>query len=118
MGFFHAKIYGSGFGEVITNVAELPSRDTGEIIDLNGKYAILWISLSDNEILKLICYLQTELGKSVDEDDFENKMELVFYNGSPVDSYFNLKKFMNACAQIQIRPKMFYYRYRHITTFN
>lgn len=45
MGLFHAKIYGSGYGEIITNVAELPNPDADKLMDLGGYYAILWVSL-------------------------------------------------------------------------
>ncbi len=118
MEFFHAKIYWSGHGEVITNVAEIPNPETGELTDLGGDYAILWISLKDKEILKLEYYLESEFGKPIDKNGFENYMEKAFYNGSPVDSWFNLGKFMKTCNQIQIKPTMFYYRYRNVLTLN
>ncbi len=118
MEFFHAKIYWSGFGEIITNVVELPNPDTGVLTELNGEYAILQISLKDNEVLKLKKYLESVLAKTVNEDEFEEGMELVFYNGSQIDSWFNLKKFTIICEQLQINPTMFYYRYKHVLTLN
>ncbi|MDE5601019.1 MAG: hypothetical protein K2J16_00790 [Clostridia bacterium] len=118
MEFFHAKIYWSGHGEVITNVAELPISDTGKLIHLYNKYAILWISLGDTEIKKLRCYLENELGRCVSNAEFENSMGFVFYIGTSVDSMFNLEKFLDVCNQIQIKPKMVYYLYRHTVTVN
>ena len=118
MEFFPAKIYWSGYGEVVTNVSEIPNPDTGELTDLDGEHAILWISLKDNEVLKLRSYLESGLGKAVSEDEFENCMERIFYNGSPIDSWFNLEKFIQVCNQLQIKPTMFYYRYEHVLTLN
>lgn len=118
MEFFHAKIYWSGYGEIITNVAELPSSDGSGLTDLNGEYAILWVSLKDTEILELRRYLESESEKSVSDDEFEKYMQAAFYNGSPIDSWFNLGKFLQVCHQLQISPTMFYYRYEHILTLN
>lgn len=116
MEFFHAKIYWSGYGEIITNVAELPSPDGSGLTDLNGEYAILWVSLKDTEILELRRYLESESEKSVSDDEFEKYMQATFYNGSPIDSWFNLEKFLRVCHRLQISPTMFYYRYEHILT--
>lgn len=118
MEFFHATIYWSGYGEIITNVAEVPNTTSGELADLNGEYAILWISLKDIEIEKIRTYLENESGKSISNDEFENQMSLAFYNGSPVESWFNLGKFLRVCEQLQIKPIMFFYQYKHILTFN
>lgn len=118
MEFFHAKIYWSGCGEIITNVAELPDPDTDKLTDLGGDYAILWVSLNENEIAKFRDYLRKEFGKLIDENQFENYMSIAFYNGSPIDSYFNLDKFMRICKELQIEPVMFFHRYRHILTLN
>lgn len=49
---------------------------------------------------------------------FENYMDIAFYNGSPIDSYFNLEKFMRICKELQIKPTMFFYRYNHTLTLN
>ena len=65
MEFFHAKIYWSGYGEIITNVAELPSSDGSGLTDLNGEYAILWVSLKDTEILELRHYLEMMSSKNI-----------------------------------------------------
>ncbi len=118
MEFFHAKIYWSGYGEVITNVAEVPNTTNGELIDLNDEYAILWISLRDTEIEKIRSYLENESGKSISNGEFENHMSLAFYNGSPIDSWFNLERFLRVCEQLQIKPLMFFYQFKHILTFN
>ena len=80
--------------------------------------AILWVSLKDTEILELRRYLESEAEKSVSDDEFERYMEATFYNGSPIDSWFNLEKFLQVCHQLQISPTMFYYRYELILTLN
>lgn len=118
MEFFHATIYWSGHGEVITNVVEVPNATSGELTDLNGKYAILWISLKDTEIEKIRSYLENESGESVRNGEFENRMSSAFYNGSPIDSWFNLEKFLRVCNQLHIKPLMHFYRYEHIMGIN
>ena len=118
MEFFYAKIYWSGYGEIITNVAELPNPDTDKLTDLGGDYAILCVSLKDFEIAKLRDYLRNEFGKTIDKNQFENYMGIAFYNGSPIDSYFNLEKFLRTCKELQIKPIMFFHRYIHILTLN
>lgn len=118
MEFFHAKIYWNGYGEVITNVAEVQNSTSGGLIDLNGEYAILWISLSCAETEEIRSYLENEFGKTVSNGEFENYMSLAFYNGSPIDSWFNLEKFLRVCEQLQIKPLTFFYQFKHILTLN
>lgn len=114
MEFFHALIYGSGFGELITNVAELSDPVSGELTELVGEYAILWIPLKNTEINQLKDYLEGEFGKPVDDEKFETYMSRAFYNGSPIVSEFDLRKFMQICSQLNIAPKTYFYRYEQV----
>lgn len=116
MEFFHAEIYWSGYGKVITNVLEIPNPNTGTWKRIQDSF-LLEIFLNDSEVKALKDYLGKKFDTKWENDAFEIYMKREFYVGTPIDSWFDIEKFKRICIHLEIEPKFHFYTYSPMEIF-
>lgn len=118
MEFFHAKIYHSGCGRVITNVLDVPNPDTGDMQGREGG-VLLRAFFYETDIDALKEYLAKTYEREIkNEADFQLYMCREFYIGTPVDCWFNWERFTQICTQLEIKPHMDFYRCDFISQYS
>ena len=104
MEFFYAETLWSGYLRMVTNVTHLPNEAK------EGNYLIS-VFLSAKDAAQLKQYLQGQAGTT-----FEQQLEFAFYFGSPVDSWFDLERFLRVCEENKLAPTVQFFSCDYVCT--